>query len=292
MCFASSSFSLGSCTGVSYRLVLFALANRYGGAARIAWLLRLVVARRKVHVTFACAEGAGRSKVKITMQPPSAGNIDPAAGSLVTSALGHLQTCLQDYVTVDRGHRHSSFVTHVTVWLTPKPTQDPLEDAQVGDVIVDGGARTGIDADEAHTDFDGDGHIASTVANDSATDVDVATPDASMVPRTRLESAVGTVDAVAAVYEPIEVPLRMVEGDTVWEVEIPTVSVERPINVVNTFVAVYSTADMADNSGVTDQLRTFMRSVQQLLQAIQESKVYSRMSFRRRETLPPRVLRR
>ena len=85
-------------------------------AARIAWLLRQVVARRKVHVTFGCAEGAGRSKVKkITVQPPSAGNIDPAAGSLVTSALRHLQTCLQEYVTLDRGHRHSSGVTHVAI---------------------------------------------------------------------------------------------------------------------------------------------------------------------------------
>ena len=92
-------------------------------AARIAWIMRQVDLRRKVHIAFGGANDNGKAKVKITVQQSNAGHADHVAASMVRSVLEHLQTSLVSFVAVDRGHRFSNGVSEVSIWLAPIPSK-------------------------------------------------------------------------------------------------------------------------------------------------------------------------
>ena len=72
---------------------------------RLDWIVRQLAKGREVHVSFGAARDAGKLKIKATLQPSSAGAIDPAVALGSTVLLAQVRYMLASNVAVDRGHK-------------------------------------------------------------------------------------------------------------------------------------------------------------------------------------------
>ena len=87
-------------------------------ADRLDWIARQVELGRKVHISCGEARDAGKSKFKIVLQAASAGMIDPCVAQVVKSVLSHVRVLANTHIAVDRGHRYSSDISEVCIWIT------------------------------------------------------------------------------------------------------------------------------------------------------------------------------
>ena len=84
---------------------------------RIDWVLHQVSMGRRVHMSVGSAQDSNKTKFKITLEPPSSGEISIAAASCLTPMLLHLRDLAMAYPAVERGHHHSSGVAVVSIWI-------------------------------------------------------------------------------------------------------------------------------------------------------------------------------
>jgi hypothetical protein len=103
---------------------------------RIDWVIRQIHMGRKVHVAIGQAKDIGKFKVKIILQPPSLGAADNGTVFGVTSMLTHIRKLVIDHSAMDRGHKHSSGVSEIAIWI--KPFITPGASAQASANLVMG----------------------------------------------------------------------------------------------------------------------------------------------------------
>ena len=75
----------------------------------------------KGHICIGGARDAGKLKVRIVLQAPSDGAIDPAACVGLCGALAFVRHMVSGGVAVDRGHKQSNGLSEVAIWISPPP---------------------------------------------------------------------------------------------------------------------------------------------------------------------------
>ena len=88
--------------------------------SRIDWVMRQLQGRSG-HVLVGPAQDPRKLKVRIVLQRPAFGALSPSARMGVDAVLAHVRLLATQYVAVDRGHKHSSGLSEVAIWIhTPR----------------------------------------------------------------------------------------------------------------------------------------------------------------------------
>ena len=86
--------------------------------ARLAWIHDELTSGRSAHISIGPARDDGKIKYKITFF--SSFNLHPAVrDSLLAVVMNIQQLILQNYIVVDRGHKHSNGVSEIGSWAHP-----------------------------------------------------------------------------------------------------------------------------------------------------------------------------
>ena len=85
--------------------------------SRIDWITRQLDMGRMAHVVLGQAKDPNKLKVKVMLSPPMNGTISPCACFGVKSVLGWVRTLVSLSVAMDRGHKHSSGLSEISIWL-------------------------------------------------------------------------------------------------------------------------------------------------------------------------------
>lgn len=88
---------------------------------RVDWVARQVNMGRRVHIHVGRALKDYHCKVKILLEPAEAGAVDPVVAAALLSMLASVRQLVLTHCAVDRGHRHSSGVSEIAIWLSPQP---------------------------------------------------------------------------------------------------------------------------------------------------------------------------
>lgn len=91
---------------------------------RLDWIGRQINAGRRVHMHIGRAQNVELSKVKIILDPPSAGAISPSVAISVRGALAAVRQLAVEHVAVDRGHKHSTGTSEVAIWIRMRSKSD------------------------------------------------------------------------------------------------------------------------------------------------------------------------
>ena len=93
--------------------------------SRLDWITRQMEMGRKAHIVVGQALDPNKLKVKIVLDPPSAGAISPSTCFGVTSVINWIRSLALTAVTMDRGHKHSNGMSEVAIWFSFRETLDP-----------------------------------------------------------------------------------------------------------------------------------------------------------------------
>ena len=115
-----------------------------------------------MHVHIGRSDREDRAKIKLVLDPPSAGQISPIVATSVQCALASVRQLVQAHPSTDRGHKHSSGVSEVCIWVSylrrsgtddmPPPPAPPLLPNDVTTKAEDRpGSSSAIQGDVAST---------------------------------------------------------------------------------------------------------------------------------------------
>ena len=118
-----------------FHLISFiSLAFTMPTTSRIDWVVRQMASGRKVHVAVGAAKDTSKCKVKIILQNANAGAMEQGAAAVVQSVLTHVRGLAQQYSSMDRGHKHSSGISEICIWLSvgklPAPPDGGVNDGE------------------------------------------------------------------------------------------------------------------------------------------------------------------
>ena len=92
--------------------------------ARLDWIARQIQMGRRAHFAVGEARDSGKWKIKVCLRPPEEGSTDIAASAGLLALVIHLRHQVVHWVAVDRGHRYSSGVSEISIWLSAKGGKD------------------------------------------------------------------------------------------------------------------------------------------------------------------------
>ena len=87
--------------------------------SRIDWLVRQLRMGRAGHVQIGPAADPGKLKVRVVLHAPIEGALAETARVAIEAVLGQVRQLAAVCVATDRGHRHSSGLSEVAIWLQP-----------------------------------------------------------------------------------------------------------------------------------------------------------------------------
>ena len=88
--------------------------------ARLAWIREAIVNGHAVHACFSGASERGRTKVKLLVHPGVAVTSDHQKRFML-AAIDLVVRLEPTYVSVDRGHKHSSGISEINIWFAETP---------------------------------------------------------------------------------------------------------------------------------------------------------------------------
>jgi len=152
---------------------------------RLSWVQRQIAAGRRCHISIGAARDQGKTKVKLTLQPPGeAANMYANMNvNALSSAIDFIQQLVANRVAVDRGHTHSDGVSVVEVWVS-EPSAPVQPAAEAADGVHTAPAPPNLDAGSVLAQpFASDDHIEFPRREvSSSVDVDGAAPAAPEQP--------------------------------------------------------------------------------------------------------------
>ena len=132
--------------------------------SRLDWIGRQIEMGRMAHVVISQALDPKKLKIKFILHPPASGAISPSTCYGVTAVIGWIRGLVQNFVAMDRGHKHSSGISVVAIWLDltqpgnseqllpPPPPPPTLPMSRGSDSNNTGPAAADADADDAVDD--------------------------------------------------------------------------------------------------------------------------------------------
>ena len=96
---------------------------------RLDWIQRQLQMGRRGYMCIGAARDAAKYKVKVHLEPASAGVIDPMVRDALSRMLAGVRAMVQDGVAMDRGHRHTSGMSEVSIWVSSSPPPAPPDAA-------------------------------------------------------------------------------------------------------------------------------------------------------------------
>ena len=100
---------------------------------RCDWIIDQLKAGRIGHIAVGAARDPNKAKVKVSLQPWSAGRADPCVTAAVVLTMYQVKQMVQSHVAMDRGHKHSSGAAEIAFWLSNVHVVDE-EDPDAGSV--------------------------------------------------------------------------------------------------------------------------------------------------------------
>ena len=122
--------------------------------SRLDWIVRQLQMGRSGHVVVGPAQDPLKLKVKIVLQPPSLGALSIPARIGVEAVLAHVRQMATQHVAVDRGHKHSSGLSEVAIWIRMVSNSSGGNSISIGNDFSQGG--NGNSRDRGRSPFAGD----------------------------------------------------------------------------------------------------------------------------------------